>query len=576
MSTNLAVDRFATSSTEPAKRAARRLIVVADYDTEDAYQALERRIAAESYSSDLYVAHGRRVEGTPSSRVAGRDPMAWLARQRASYDCAIFVKHPFVGPTEIEEALARLADSDAPAFYLIPGLNDLLTLGFVGLAAYDLTKPTLKLEPQPLGLRVRKTFAPHLPLTVRQAIKDMVTSLGLLPQFGIHEDRPLPAAQDSIAADGAVRISTQKSVAWVVDRENPTNMPYVYSHGSRALQKRFFVDDVSRHFPMPRTICLVLSNQCNLKCVMCPFHSPLFIQNRQNDYFDAKRWMPLSLVERLVDELKDNDQPITFHMGELDEPLLHPDLATIVKLLASVPHSTVHITSNGNLLNAELGRALIENGIKSIQFSVDAQTPATYKKIRGAKLEKVQRNVERFLRLRDELRPGLYVNLCIINQEGASGEIEDFKAYWREKGASSVSVYQLFKPAEGNNAQWVVPNKYYEEKTRKPCTALWDQCFLHPEGDVSLCCTTLIRVPQDGVISKGNLNQNSLTDIWFGALYQKVRSDLIDERFDDHPYCRDCDNWSSSYQFKKTLPDGTNFIHGESMGYYYFPEKEPK
>ena len=188
----------------------------------------------------------------------------------------------------------------------------------------------------------------------------------------------------------------------------------------------------------------------------------------------------------------------------------------------------------------------------------------------------MQRNVERFLRLRDELRPGLYVNLCIINQEGASAEIEDFKAYWREKGASSVSVYQLFKPAEGNNAQWVVPNKYYEEKTRKPCTALWDQCFLHPEGEVSLCCTTLIRVPQDGVISKGNLNENSLAEIWFGALYQKVREDLIDERFEEHPYCRDCDNWSSSYQFKKTLPDGTDFIYGESMGFYFFPQKDQK
>ena len=46
-----------------------------------------------------------------------------------------------------------------------------------------------------------------------------------------------------------------------------------------------------------------------------------------------------------------------------------------------------HITSNGNHLSEKLGRELIAAGIKSLHFSVDAQTTATYKKIRGAKLE---------------------------------------------------------------------------------------------------------------------------------------------------------------------------------------------
>lgn len=576
MSANIAVDRPASPSALP-RAGQPRVAVIAGYKTTETYHDLERRLASASYAMELYAAHGGRPEGTPAARVTGRDLAAWLARHRQRYECAVVLQHPFVGPAEIDEALAKLAASEAPVYYLVPGLNDLLTVGLVALVAYDLTRTSLRLQAQPLGARVRERWAPRLPVPVKQVIKDGLASLGLLPQFGLSDPgRSASRPQDSVAADGAVRISSQKSVAWVIERENPRNLPYVYSLGSRPLQKRFFVDDVAQHFPMPRGISLVLSNQCNLKCVMCPYHSPLFIQNRRNDYFDDKRWMPLAMVQRLAEELKDNDQPITFHMGELDEPMLHPELPAIVRLLAAVPHSTVHITSNGNLLSEELGRELIEAGIKSLQFSVDAQTQETYKKIRGAKLAKVQRNVERFLRLRDELRPGLYVNLCIINQEGAADEIEDFKAYWRQKGASSVSVYQVFKPAEGDGAHWVVPNKYYVEKTRTPCTALWDQCFVYPDGEVSLCCTTLTRVPQDGVISKGNLKESSLREIWFGALYQKVRKDLIDERFEDHKYCAECDNWSSSYQYKKTLEDGTEFVYGESMGYYFFPAQKPK
>jgi MoaA/NifB/PqqE/SkfB family radical SAM enzyme len=254
---------------------------------------------------------------------------------------------------------------------------------------------------------------------------------------------------------------------------------------------------------------------------------------------------------------------------------MHPQIAEVVRLLASVPQAAVHITSNGNLMSEQLARDLIAAGVKSIQFSVDAQTPETYKKIRGAKLEKVQRNVRRFLQVRDKLKPDLYVNLCIINQGDATSEIEDFKAYWRKHGASSVSVYQLFEPASHALGQWKVPNKYFEEKKRTPCTALWDQCFIYPDGEVSLCCTTLIRVPQDGVMSVGNFYHHSLQDIWLGAQYRKLRQDLIHNRLKDHPYCESCDNWSSSYQFKKTLEDGTIFIYGESMGYYFFPEKNP-
>ncbi len=576
-STILAAEPDAPVSPTRAEASPGRIAIVVDYDGADRYEALRHRIALPGHATDLYVARGRRIPGLSGSDPLPIDAASWLARQRRNpeFDHVVFLRHPFVTSAEIADGLQKLRDSGEAAYFLIPGLNELLTLGFVALAIYDLRNPALKPPPKPAAERARRTLARHLPLPVKQFLKDRLSSIGL-SQVGLPAPAVAPAAPGSIAADGAVRISTQKSVAWVMDSENPERIPFTYSLGDRSLQKKFFVEDVARHFPAPRTICLVLSNQCNLKCVMCPYHSPLFIQNRQTDYFDDKRWMPLALVERLVGELKDNDQPLTFHMGELDEPLLHPHIAEIVRLLASVPHSTVHITSNGNLMSGDLARAIIEGGIKSIQFSVDAQTQETYKKIRGAKLEKVQRNVERFLRLRDELKPGLYVNLCIINQDGAADEIEDFKAYWRAKGASSVSVYQLFKPAEGNNAQWVVPNKYFEEKTRTPCTALWDQCFIYPDGEVSLCCTTLIRVPQDGIISKGNFNEQSLREIWFGALYQKVRADLIDERFDDHKYCADCDNWSSSYQYRKKLADGTEFVYGESMGYYFFPAGDRK
>lgn len=554
--------------------APKRIALVVNYSTTETHGDLRDRFTLAPHKIDVFIDRRYKLPEFADQRIVDfRLPAKYLSRngllRKSGYDYVIAIHHGLVGSDEIKTALAKLQADDAALYYLIPGLSELMTLGFVALTAYDLTKPAIRVPRPSLGLRLRKAVAPFLSVPTKKAIWGILNQMGLLGHFG------LVSAKPSKKGD-AVRISTQTSAAYVLELENPRNVPCTYTLGSRDLQTKFFLNDVAKHYPYPRNINVVLSNQCNLKCVMCPFHSPLFLEDRKTDYFDDKKWMPLSLIEKLVAELKSIkpiDAPITFHMGELDEPLMHPKIGEIVRLLRSIPNSTVHITSNGNLMNEKVARAVIGAGLQSMQFSVDAHTPETYKKIRGAKLEKVQRNVERFLKLRNELNPELYVNLCIINQPGATEEIEDFKAYWRDKGASSVSVYQLFKPVEGNSAQWVVPNKYYAEKERTPCTAVWDQLFVFPEGEISLCCTTLIRVPQDGIISTGNLNQQSLREIWFGKKYQDIRENLILGRLDNQKYCAECDNWSSSYQYKKTLDDGTELVFGESMGFYYFPKK---
>jgi MoaA/NifB/PqqE/SkfB family radical SAM enzyme len=560
------------SSAEP-KRERRKIAVVISYRGQETAADFVSRFGGTPHTIELWCDKRYAREGVEARWIVDAADSARCVNSqffKSSYDFAMFVHDSEVGAEELVAAEQSLAESGKPAYYLVPGLNEHLTVRRVALTAFSIRNLKTKLPEVPLGVRLKNKMAPRLPLPAKMVLRKMLESFGMLQPFGL--SMPTRLTEESI------RINTSASVAGVLGAVVPKGVPHLYSLGSPELQQRYFVRDVGRYFPYPSTVNIVLSNQCNLKCVMCPFHSPKFVPNRTTDYFDDDKWLPIDLIERLVDELKANkdpEAPITFHMGELDEPLMHPNIVRIVELLAGVPRSTVHITSNGNLMREQIARGVIEGGLASMQFSVDAQTPETYKKIRGAKLEKVQRNVDRFLRIRDEIKPDLYVNLCIINQEGATDEIEDFKKYWREKGASSVSVYQLFAPKDENNAQWVVPNKYFEEKKRTPCTALWDQCFLFPEGEISLCCTTLIRVPQDGVISTGNFRQSSLKDIWLGEKYQEIRRNLIYGKLESQRYCAECDNWSSSYQFKKRLDDGTVLVFGESMGYYYFPEKNP-
>lgn len=551
----------------------RRMVVILDFPLHQNAGMTAAELVPDGFDFEILAGPLAGDVGQAIGRTETQDWEACVRRAAVDHDADIvlILRDSAMNRGEVEFALDTLATSDSAMHFTIPGLSELQTSDHVALFAVD-TRRMAALPRPPVGERMRRWAAPRIPLNIKQPLRDALVKLGVSGHFGI-----LPAAKEQQPGSEPIRISNTNSVASVLRTENPMNRPCTFSLGTRATQQLLFVDRVQDIRPYPRAINIVLSNQCNLACVMCPFHSPLFLEARTTDYFDAKKWVGVDMIRKLVDDvraIKPDQDPITFHMGELDEPALHPNLVKIVEMLRSIPNSTVHITSNGNIFSEKLARGLINAGLQSIQFSVDAQTAETYKKIRGGKLSKVQSNVKRFLDLRRELGKDVYVNICIIDQEGATGEIEDFKVYWRKAGASSVSVYRLFKPDNENSAKWVVPSKNFEEKARTPCTAAWDQCFVFPDGEISLCCTTLLRVPQDGIISKGDIKQESLKDVWLGEPYQKLRRDLINNDLKDHKYCADCDNWSSSYQYQKVETDGTKIVYGESMAYHFYPENQ--
>ncbi|MEG0178945.1 MAG: SPASM domain-containing protein, partial [Oscillospiraceae bacterium] len=52
---------------------------------------------------------------------------------------------------------------------------------------------------------------------------------------------------------------------------------------------------------------------------------------------------------------------------------------------------------------------------------------------------------------------------------------------------------------------------------------------------VSACCAD-----NDGVMTIGNVKDNSLLELWNGTKLQSYRSILKDNRFNDLPLCKDC------------------------------------
>lgn len=83
-------------------------------------------------------------------------------------------------------------------------------------------------------------------------------------------------------------------------------------------------------FPAPITVHVALSNQCNLKCVMCPYHSKNYRTMHSTNFFDEPCYMDMHEFESIAEYCGKNNTILQF--GQLDEPLLHPHFSQFLDI----------------------------------------------------------------------------------------------------------------------------------------------------------------------------------------------------------------------------------------------------
>jgi len=100
---------------------------------------------------------------------------------------------------------------------------------------------------------------------------------------------------------------------------------------------------------------------CNRLCVFCPRVDPAVYPNQ-------KLHISLDLVKKIADELEGLAYEGGVVLCGYGEPLLHPKIIDVVKILGKKIH--LEIVTNGDKLTPELIRKLIENGVNFIVVSM--------------------------------------------------------------------------------------------------------------------------------------------------------------------------------------------------------------
>ncbi|MDZ7969788.1 MAG: radical SAM protein [Nostoc sp. DedSLP03] len=320
----------------------------------------------------------------------------------------------------------------------------------------------------------------------------------------------------------------------------------------------------------PSYVRAIVGNTCNLKCVMCPYHSSLLKPTHTTDFFTGNNAMSWEIMEKLAQEC--GEQGITILIGSVEEPLLHPKIIDFVRLCRQQGVPRVHITTNGQLLDESRAIALLKAGLTSIDISIDAAEPDTYLRVRGANLNQVESNIINFLRLRDRLKILCEVRTSFVrNQDVTIEEEEKFRERWLAK-ADSVFVLNLaeyketnMRLSKTNDALQDSLNHYIQKaQGRWACLFPFIEMAVLPDGRIYYCIETLFKLGFDkDIASLGDYNKQTLQDIWSGNFFNQLRRDLILNKLDNRSACKNCDMWKSQVinrAFKNRLQVTTTMV----------------
>ncbi len=314
---------------------------------------------------------------------------------------------------------------------------------------------------------------------------------------------------------------------------------------SEAEQIHYFVEHYAAICPSPIQASVIVSNTCNLHCVMCPYHSRQIKPTHRTDFFHERRLMSWEMMERIAAECGGMRVPVK--IGNVEEPLMHPRIVDFVSQCRREGVASVHITTNGTLLTPQLGQRLLDAGLSSLYVSLDAARPDTYRRIRHGDLDRVERNVRSFLAARRSGRFPCRVMLSLVRNEGVvREEEEEFVARWLPQ-SDGVILYHLARYEDGNSrfaaVHEVARSKVRRAGRRWACLNPWQEVYLLPDGRVYYCCETVSKLAFEHLQSMGRYPQQGIQAIWHGEAFRSLRRDLIGNELGHWPACEHCGIW---------------------------------
>lgn len=262
--------------------------------------------------------------------------------------------------------------------------------------------------------------------------------------------------------------------------------------------------------PFPREIQLDLTSFCNHKCVFCP-----------NPLIENKSTMQHDMVIRVLQEAYDcGVRDLGFYAT--GESFLVKNLAEYVKLAKDIGYEYLFITTNGALATPDRAKPVLDAGINSMKFSINAGTRETYKEIHGKDdFDTVISNLRWVSNYRKKAGLKCRIYVSMVYTDKIKNEVEllqdlvmDYIDEWDPKPLNNVcgNLY------ENNELGPIEENSPRARGKREICFQPFKAFTITPEGLVSAC---VVDYSQDLIVA--DLRKTTLKEAWTNEIYTQFR-----------------------------------------------------
>ncbi len=290
----------------------------------------------------------------------------------------------------------------------------------------------------------------------------------------------------------------------------------------------------------PHVLQVQTINRCNAACQMCPYPYTIHLQ--------PKQIMDDAMFSKIVAECAGHPDLHEFVPMSKNEPLLDPKLEERIAEFkaAAGPHQLVEVVTNASALTPKRYEKLLQSGLDLLTISLSAHSETTFNKVmQGLSWSQVRKNLEALSKA-----PTRKINVMLrfVRQRDNDSEFPAFRRYWRGKGfnvvpfnlnnrAGVVKNYAEILPEVGQRLE-AISRHVMGRRYLKVCPHAFSLMHVLENGNVPLCANDW-----ENREILGNVQNNTLAEIYNGPRFQEIRQMMLDGRYEEIPACKDCSFW---------------------------------
>lgn len=272
-----------------------------------------------------------------------------------------------------------------------------------------------------------------------------------------------------------------------------------------------------------RTLCRVLKrvivenfNYCNRKCSFCTNS----VIDRESRFLE----MPDATFSRIFEQLSTGGYEGTVFVGRFSEPLAHEMVyERLQRIRAYLPKTRISLNTNGDFLAMRDLHRLAECGLNEMKIMCYLPKGVEFTSANAIT------HCKRFLD-RHQME-------ATIDPSSSESEVI-YKIRTESDLAISLHAENYSVVGLGSDRGGVIPELSGARRIL-PCFAPFFELNVDYSGDVAPCCNMNSDVPQHRLCVLGNVNTQSLIEVFFGAFAVMFRRACASPQ-PDHQPCRHC------------------------------------